>query len=184
MYMKPYIELSESEYTDAVMKAQKGFSMKKIKIVGENYIGKWEKARTACRGIVTDGGRILLVCEPGIEEYMIPGGGLEKGESDNECCVREIAEETGVLVEPSDCLLEIDEYYGNDKFVNKYFLCRPVGTTEMHLTEAEQKLGMEPRWLSISEAQSIFSNYQSYAESNEERCGLYLREHQVLIHIF
>lgn len=35
---------------------------------------------------------------------------LGKNESDYECCVREIAEETGVLVETSECLLEIDEY--------------------------------------------------------------------------
>lgn len=44
---------------------------------------------------------------------MIPGGGLEKDETDRDCCIREIAEETGVVVETSDCLLEIDEYYEN-----------------------------------------------------------------------
>lgn len=44
---------------------------------------------------------------------MIPGGGLERNESDEECCIREIAEETGVQVETSDCLLEIAEYYAN-----------------------------------------------------------------------
>ena len=34
--------------------------MKTIEIVGENYCGNWDKTRTACRGIVIDGDRILL----------------------------------------------------------------------------------------------------------------------------
>ena len=34
--------------------------MKTIDIVGENYCGNWDKTRTACRGIVIDGDRILL----------------------------------------------------------------------------------------------------------------------------
>lgn len=53
---------------------------------------------------------ILMSYETKNDQWMIPGGGLEKNESDYECCVREIAEETGVLVETSECLLEIDEY--------------------------------------------------------------------------
>ena len=82
--------------------------MKTIEIVGENYFGYWDKTRTACRGIVIDGERILLSYETKTNQWMIPGGGLESNESDEECCIREIAEETGVQVETSDCLLEID----------------------------------------------------------------------------
>ena len=87
--------------------------MKTIEIVGENYFGYWDKTRTACRGIVIDGERILLSYETKTNQWMIPGGGLEGNESDEECCIREIAEETGVQVETSDCLLEIAEYYAN-----------------------------------------------------------------------
>ena len=29
--------------------------MKVIDIVGDNYFGKWDKSRTACRGIIIDG---------------------------------------------------------------------------------------------------------------------------------
>ena len=37
--------------------------MKTIDIVGENYCGNWDKTRTACRGIVIDGERILFSYE-------------------------------------------------------------------------------------------------------------------------
>ena len=48
--------------------------MKTIEIVGENYFGNWNKTRTACRGIVIDGKRILLSYETKTNQWMIPGG--------------------------------------------------------------------------------------------------------------
>lgn len=37
--------------------------MKIIDIVGDNYLGKWNKTRTACRGIVIENPEILLSYE-------------------------------------------------------------------------------------------------------------------------
>ena len=54
--------------------------MKTIDIVGENYCGNWDKTRTACRGIVIDGDRILLSYAAKTNQWMIPGGGLESNE--------------------------------------------------------------------------------------------------------
>lgn len=42
---------------------------------------------------------------------MILCGELEEDETEKECCIREIAEETGIIVETSEYMLEIDEYY-------------------------------------------------------------------------
>lgn len=154
--------------------------LKIIDIVGENYFGNWDKTRTACRGIVIDGEHILLSYETQTNQYMIPGGGLENNESDEECCVREIAEETGMIVDVSECMLEIDEYYENWKWVNKYFICKPIGTTEIKQTEREIQVGMEPRWLNISEIKDIFSQYNLYQGIDEMRRGMYLREYTAL----
>ena len=111
---------------------------------------------------------------------MIPGGGVENNESDEECCIREIAEETGIEVEPLACLLEIDEYYENCKWVNKYFICKAVGTTQIKQTEEEKQVGMEPRWLQISEIKDIFSKHNLYKGIDEMRRGMYLREYIAL----
>lgn len=48
--------------------------MKIIDIVGENYCGKWDKTRTACRGIIIDGSKILLSYETKSEQEvgMVP----------------------------------------------------------------------------------------------------------------
>lgn len=85
--------------------------MKIIDIVGDNYSGKWDKTRAACRGIIVRGNEMLLSYETLTDQWMIPGGGLEDRENESECCIREVAEETGILIRTSECLLEIDEYY-------------------------------------------------------------------------
>lgn len=154
--------------------------MKIIDIVGDNYLGKWNKTRTACRGIVIENSEILLSYESVTGQWMIPGGGLEENESEADCCIREVAEETGILVNASECLLEIDEYYENQKLINKYFICKVKGTANTKLTERERNVGMEARWLSVDNAKNIFSKHASYTETDEMRRGLYLREYTAL----
>lgn len=154
--------------------------MKFKEIIGENYLQKINKTRIGCRGIVIKDNKLLLSYETKTGIYMLPGGGLENGESDAECCIRELKEETGLLVEPTECLLEMHEYYGENKFIHKYFKCNIVGVTNSNLTKLEQEVGMQPRWLFINEAKEFFSNYKSYTKIDEMRKGLYYREYTAL----
>ena len=149
-------------------------------IVGANYFGKWEKTRTACRGLVISGGLLLLSYETKTGLWMIPGGGLEPGESERTCCAREIAEETGYIVRPSRCALEIDEYYEEWKYVSRYFFAEVMGRCERKPTERETQVGMEPRWLSLAEAAAVFARHASYADTDEMKRGIYLREYTAL----
>ena len=154
--------------------------MKRIEILGENRLQNWENERTACRGIVVQNGKILLSYETVTDQWMIPGGGLEEGEDERECCARELLEETGIKIRPSACVLEIDEFYEDWKFVSKYFLGTVEGEGEIKLTEREIEVGMEPRWLSVQEIMEIFSHHADYAETDEMRRGMYLREYTAL----
>ena len=154
--------------------------MKVIEIVGDNYFGKWDKTRTACRGIIIDGNKILLSYETVTDQWMIPGGGLENGETERACCIREIAEETGCMVETSECMLEIDEYYEEWKFISLYYLCKPIGEVQKNLTDREKSVGMELRWIPINKAIEAFSKHNDYATTDEMRRGLYLREYTAL----
>ena len=154
--------------------------MKVIEIVGKNYFGRWTHERTACRGVVIEDGRVLLSYAARDDLWMIPGGGLEAGEDEGTCCVRELAEETGRIVLPSACALEIDEYYEDCKYVSRYFFGAVVGRCQSKLTEAEQRMGLEPRWLPVGEALRIFSRHADYAATDEERRGIYQREYTAL----
>lgn len=63
-------------------------------------------------------------------------------------CNREVAEKTGIIVNVSECILEIKEYYENWNWVNHYFIGKYVGETKQHFIEREKSVGMEPRWIS------------------------------------
>ena len=55
-----------------------------------------------------------------------------------------------------------------------------TGKTEPHLTDGEKEVGMEPRWIALDEMIAIFSNHAAYAETDEMRRGMYLREFTAL----
>ena len=154
--------------------------MKIIEITGENACGRRNKSRTACRGIVTKNGKILLSYETVTDTWMIPGGGLAEGEDDIACCIREMSEETGLVVSLSECALEIKEYYGDFKYISRYYFGTPVDQCERNLTEREAQDGLEPRWIPIPEAVKIFSKHALFADTDEMKRGLYLREYTAL----
>ena len=154
--------------------------MKTIEIIGANYFGHWDKTRTACRVLIIKNGEILISYETKTDQYMIPGGGIENGETEKECCVREILEETGAVIEPSDCELEIDEYYDDFKWVNRYYFGKIIGSGERNLTKSEMEVGLEPRWVKLETMNDIFSKHNSYADTDEMRRGMYLREYTAL----
>lgn len=154
--------------------------MKIIGIKGDNYFGSFRESRSACRAVVIEDGKMLLSYQTKDGKFMLPGGGIEADESDAECCVREVEEETGYLVEPEVCFLEIDEFYEDVRYVNRYLVCRVVGTGERKPTATETALGMEPRLVPIGDAMAIFGSHSVYADTDEKRRGVYFREYTAL----
>lgn len=154
--------------------------MKTLNIYGENRFEKYTKTREACRGIVISDKKILLTYEVNTDQWFIPGGGVEMDESYEECCIRELEEETGYKVKTNQKYLSINEYYEEWFFTSHYFICDCVGEAERKLTKREIEAGLEPRWIPLEEAIEIFSKHQDYALENEMKRGAYLREYKAL----
>lgn len=153
--------------------------METIHIYGKNRFAKFRKVREACRGIVIRDGMLLMTYEVNTDQWFIPGGGLEREETIEACCVRELAEETGFVVKPLYQFATIHEFYEEWKYTSHYFVCQITGETERVLTEREAEVGLEPRWIPLHEAVSIFSKHQEYAHDEMKRGG-YLREYKAL----
>ena len=154
--------------------------MKEIEILGANRFETFTKNRAGCRAIIVRDGMILLTHETNSGWWLVPGGGLEEDETPEECCIREVEEETGHIVRPMYQFLTLCEYYEEYRYVSHYFICEVTGSGKTHLTDAEARRGVEPQWLPLQEAVDIFSRHQSYADVSEEKRGSYLREYTAL----
>ena len=97
--------------------------IKTIEIHDANAHKTFSKARVGCRGIVIKDFRMLISHEVNTGYYLIPGGGLEENETLEECCVREVFEETGYIVKTNCHFLTMNEYYEEYKYVSNYFIC-------------------------------------------------------------
>ncbi len=156
--------------------------MKTVDIFGKNRLPEVKKSRVACRGFVVENDKILICHELKDKQFFSPGGGLEKDESLEECCIREICEETGILVKVKAHLITVNEYYEDWKFISHYFICKPIGTAERKLTKAEIKTGLVPEWVNIEFIRDLWSRHDEF--KREETRGSYLREYTVLCEYF
>ena len=154
--------------------------MKTVEILGENRFETWTKTRAGSRAVVVRDGMILLSHEVNSGWWLVPGGGEEEGETPEECCVREVEEETGLIVKPLQQFLTMYEYYEEYRYISNYFICEVTGKGHMRLTDAEIRRGVEPQWIPLQEAVDTFSRHQSYADVSEEKRGAYLREYTAL----
>ena len=87
-------------------------------------------------GIIVHEGRVVLVkrrFEPLAGQWSIPGGAVEAGETLDACLIREMAEETGFVVEVGPVVEVLDRITHDDDgkvlyhFVLIDYLCWPVG---------------------------------------------------------
>ena len=85
---------------------------------------------TRCQGAIVRDHHLLLIAhqihDTGRKYWLVPGGGIEEGESEEECVVREMREETNLEVRVERLLLvDTDIPLGAYKFL-KTFLCTIV----------------------------------------------------------
>ena len=107
----------------------------------------------AAGGVVVRDGRLLLVHRPKYDDWTLPKGKCEPGESDEDCAVREVEEETGLVCELGTELLSTHytDSRGRPKRV-RWWLMSPVSGEFTPTNEVD-----EIRWLTREEAAALLS---------------------------
>ncbi len=155
--------------------------MKTIELKNDDYLGYVKNLRHACRAILVKDGNVLLSYESKNNKYLIPGGGVEDGETLEECCQRELLEETGMVVKALQNYLDIDELFLDWNHINHYFVCELIEETgKLNLTEAESKAECTFVWKTMKEALEIFGRYEDFHKTDIADYGLYRREYFAL----
>lgn len=114
-------------------------------------------SRYAARGALLDhDNRAAMMYMSRLDLYKLPGGGIEAGESREAAFLREIKEETGfdaAILHELGC---IEEHKGRNRFMQMSYCyaARSEGKNAAGtaLSGKEKELGMETRWMPISEA--------------------------------
>lgn len=110
------------------------------------------------QGAIIDDDQILLIMhmplKGGSPYWVIPGGGIEDGESETECVAREMKEETNLDVEVVRLILDEPGRPGEPYQRLKTYLCKPVGGTaspgyEPELEAASEYAISEVKWFDL-----------------------------------
>jgi 8-oxo-dGTP diphosphatase len=103
----------------------------------------------AAGGIVLDGGSVLLVHRPSYDDWTLPKGKLEPGESWEDAARREVLEETGLhcqILDPEPLVTHYVDRRGRPKEV-RYFRMQQAGGAFTANDEVDRV-----RWCTLADA--------------------------------
>ena len=121
--------------------------------IGEEFKGKYD-FRETCFGIVKNDNKLLLVNKK--NQYSLVGGGIEEGESFEECLRREFIEESGYSITSVKDLVRIDCYW---LAAGKYPMLSRVNVFEVDVdlnnVGSPTEDGCFSKWVNIDEASEL-----------------------------
>ncbi len=142
--MKPLITLSDKDiFPNAVV----------------TEVGLWANRSTVKIILQNERGEIALVTNPVHGCYLLPGGGMDEGETVDMAADRECREEVGYAIKDSVEIGFTEEFRARD---GKHYVTRGVVATvgaptgEDARTENEKALGLNVIWRTVREAHDIF----------------------------
>ncbi len=120
------------------------------------------RIRIGARGIIVgDDGLIGVFNKQNKNEYKLPGGGVDEGESLEDAFIREVLEETGYLVEINKKLGIITENRSSDNFkqISHVYVANLIKNTgNLNLTEKEIDEGGVFIWMDPKDAYEKIKN--------------------------
>ncbi|WP_156791393.1 NUDIX hydrolase [Bacillus sp. SG-1] len=115
---------------------------------------EWKGAAAIC---VNDLNEVLVVRGVGADTWSVPSGGIEPGETPEECCIREVEEETGCKVRIIKKLQVKDTVIQGIKVTTHYFEAEKTGG-EIVVNDPDLNIE-EASWKSIEEYKSLAQMY-------------------------
>lgn len=124
------------------------------------------KVWNGASAIIIKGNSVLMIRTKNSNSWSIPSGGVEVGETAEEACIREIAEETGyeakIVKELHTKKTIIKEY----KVTTQYFLCKITGG-EIQYQDPDEEIE-EISWKNSNEISRLIHTYPEDQEVIEQ----------------
>ena len=130
-------------------------------------------------GVLIENRNMLLLAQKVTSErsWSLPGGSLEYGETIEACCVREMREETGLIIEVERLLYICDRFHDRGQVVHLTFEVKKIGGQLTLGSESEP--GANPihniKWVPLKSLTryGFTPRFQDLALSNFPNAGTY-----------
>lgn len=93
------------------------------------------------------------------DAWGIPKGHLVEGETFEQCAIREVREETGIVIELGIRLIDAETLWKGDKKVVVSYLARQVGNDPLNTDDPECEVA-DARWFSLDDLPRIHQYQQ------------------------
>lgn len=129
----------------------------------------WKERPTGKVVLFNDKNEILLVSNTVSNLFLLPGGGIEKGEDVIEGVKRECREETGYEIEILHELGITEDYRSRDSrhCVSYGYAAKALSQGPISLTESERDIGFYIKWLSLKDTIEVFASQEKKVRRGE-----------------
>lgn len=114
----------------------------------------WSGSAAIC---INDYQQVLMVRGKDSDMWAVPSGGMEEGETPEQCCIREVKEETGYTVEILQSLFIKHTDINKIQVKTHYFLVQAIGNSQG--IQDPDKIIEEKSWKSLAEIQTLKHMY-------------------------
>jgi 8-oxo-dGTP pyrophosphatase MutT (NUDIX family) len=115
---------------------------------------KWFGSAAIC---FNEKNEVLMVRSGGNERWAIPSGGIEKGESPEDCCIREVKEETGYDVSIVKKLTVKETVIKGIEVKTHYFKAEKLGENA-GINDPDDTI-VEAAWIALSDLKDLMHMY-------------------------
>lgn len=124
-------------------------------VLGKKFVDSKYDFRETCFGICEKNGLLLLTKNTKKNEIAMVGGGLEKGETHEDCLKREFLEESGYTIESIDEFCTIDCFWlaGGERPMESLANFYIVKLSDNVVVPIEE--GHEPIWVPVDEVEDL-----------------------------
>ena len=134
---------------------------------GSDAYQPWSR-RTA-RAVIVQDGHVVFSFLKNRNQYVLPGGGIDPGESISACAKRECLEELGMIVTIGEPIAVVKEYYDDILRFEHFYVLGTTGEERAPaaFTEDEVAQGLTEQWIPLSSVQETLRKTQPHLMPNE-----------------
>ncbi|MDA5559789.1 NUDIX hydrolase [Exiguobacterium sp. MMG028] len=112
-------------------------------------MNQWIGSAALC---INEERKVLFVKNRDVQQWSLPSGGLEEGETPEQCCLREVLEETGYRISINQRLHIKRAILSNDQVETHYFLATCEERVATAIIDSDID---EVKWCSIHELERL-----------------------------